>query len=629
MYGRGFPPGSAQYPPSSAAFPPASQAPNVFSNQSAGPYQQQHQQHPGPYYQAPAGAGPYHQGPYAQPQPHTAPPPGPYSHHPPPPQHGYGHHPPPPASHPPTYGHQHPGYGQHVPPPPSQPGYSQHPARAVQPGYAHHAPPPHQPGYGHHAPPPPQPGYAHHAPPPHQPGYDPHAPPPASQPGYAHHPPPASQPPAYGQHPQEPQQAYAQQQPPQQYNQQPPSPAAIQPGQGGPLPTLSQPQQLHDYNQQQAPPTSQEQQFPPAQSQPATDTQVQVQEQANEEQPPSTEQPPEEEDDEASELLSDVQALKLEAEFHPTVVPYPDFDAEADAAALRKAMKGFGTDEKTIIEILSTRSAEQRLQIKLMFKTMYGKCLIQNLKSETSGNFQSLVASLCFNRPQFAARCLRRAMKGLGTDERALIEIICTSNNAEIREIKAAFAEKYGRDLEKDVVSETSGHFKRLLVSCLQANRDESDEVDLDKAKREAEELYKAGEKRWGTDESKFNQILALRSFPQLRAMFKEYRKISSYDIVRSIEREMRGDLRNAFKAVVMCVNRRAEYFADRLHQTMKGMGTDDDSLIRIVVSRSEVDMVEIKEAFFDKYHKSLAKMIKDDTSGHYRRLLIALVKEG
>ena len=48
----------------------------------------------------------------------------------------------------------------------------------------------------------------------------------------------------------------------------------------------------------------------------------------------------------------------------------------------------------------------------------------------------------------------------------------------------------------------------------------------MEKAKREAMELYQAGEKKWGTDESKFNQIIAVRSFPQLRATFDEYVKV-------------------------------------------------------------------------------------------------------
>jgi annexin A7/11 len=135
--------------------------------------------------------------------------------------------------------------------------------------------------------------------------------------------------------------------------------------------------------------------------------------------------------------------------------------------------------------------------------------------------------------------------------------------------------------------------------------------VDQEKARKEAEELHKAGEKRWGTDESKFNHILALRSIPQLRATFAEYRKISSYDIVRSIEHEMSGDLKNAFKALVMCIKDPSDYFAERLYKSMKGMGTNDEALTRLVVSRSELDLEDIKEVFFDKYNKSLAKMIK------------------
>ncbi len=60
-----------------------------------------------------------------------------------------------------------------------------------------------------------------------------------------------------------------------------------------------------------------------------------------------------------------------------------------------------------------------------------------------------------------------------------------------------------------------------------------------------------------------------------------------------------------------MCMKDPADYFAERLHKSMKGVGTDDEELTRLVVSRSEVDLVEIKEAFFNKFNKSLAKMIK------------------
>jgi hypothetical protein len=79
----------------------------------------------------------------------------------------------------------------------------------------------------------------------------------------------------------------------------------------------------------------------------------------------------------------------------------------------------------------------------------------------------------------------------LGTDESVLIETICTRTNAEIVQIKEAYARLYPkRDLEKDVVKETGGRFKRVLVSALQGAREEHVTVDMAKAQREAQELY-------------------------------------------------------------------------------------------------------------------------------------------
>ncbi|KAH1178444.1 annexin A4 isoform X1 [Mauremys mutica] len=301
------------------------------------------------------------------------------------------------------------------------------------------------------------------------------------------------------------------------------------------------------------------------------------------------------------------------------------FSAEEDAQKLRKAMKGLGTDEDAIINIVAKRSISQRQQILITYKSTIGRDLIGDLKSELSGNFEKVIIGLMTSITLYDVQELNRAMKGAGTDEGCLIEILASRSNEEIQRINETYHRQYGTTLEKDIVSDTSSMFRRVLVSLATGNRDQGNYVDEGLAQQDAQCLYEAGEKKWGTSEGQFLTILCSRNKNHLLKVFDEYRRIAKKDITESIKSEMSGDLEDALLAVVKCVRNKHAYFAERLYGSMKGLGTDDDTLIRVMVSRCEIDMLDIRHEFKRMYGKSLYSFIQGDTSGDYRKVLLLL----
>uniref|UniRef100_A0A674C962 Annexin n=1 Tax=Salmo trutta TaxID=8032 RepID=A0A674C962_SALTR len=292
--------------------------------------------------------------------------------------------------------------------------------------------------------------------------------------------------------------------------------------------------------------------------------------------------------------------------FRGTVTDAPDFDASADAETLYNAMKGIGSDKEAILDLVTGRSNAQRQEIVQAYKSSYGKDLIDDLKYELTGNFERLIVSLMRPQAYHDAKEIHDAIKGAGTDEKCLIEVLASRNNQQIHDLVEAYTDAYGSDIEEDVTGETSGHFKKMLVVLLQV-------------------LLAAGEEQWGTEESIFIMLLGNRSFNHLQMVFDKYQEIAEKSIEDSIKSELSGDFERLMLAVVQCIRSVPMYFAKRLYKSMKGLGTQDNTLIRIMICRSEIDMLDIRECFRMCYEKSLYNMIKEDTSGDYKRTLLAL----
>ena len=304
-----------------------------------------------------------------------------------------------------------------------------------------------------------------------------------------------------------------------------------------------------------------------------------------------------------------------------------NFDANSDAEALQNAMKP-KKDEDKIIKIITNRTNEQRQKIKEAYNSLYKSDIIKDLQKALRGHFEDVVIALFYTPIDYDCYQLRKAVKGLGTDEEALIEILCTRPPNVVEEIKKRYSEMYpGRTLLKDIQSDTSGHFKKVLEALIEAKRPmDNNKVDLDECAKCARDLYNAGEKKLGTDEAVFTKIFTEKSPKEFTCIAQLYYKLTKHTLLQAVEREFSRDSKKCLIAIIYAMLSPAEYFAKCIYKSVKGLGTDNNSLIRILVSRDEIDMPQIKQYYKQNYKKDMIDDIKDDTSGNYRKILVELV---
>ncbi|KAL5108820.1 Annexin A7 [Taenia crassiceps] len=316
------------------------------------------------------------------------------------------------------------------------------------------------------------------------------------------------------------------------------------------------------------------------------------------------------------------------------VEPFENFDPSEDATALENAMKGFGSDAGMIISILAHRSSSQRREIESVYKAHFGKDLQSELSHELSGRFKQAVLWSFGDRAHVNAMALFKAIDRAGTDELMLIDVLCTATNEEIEEIKEAYLDVLlqnkkntsKRNLEADVMSDTSGNIQKVLIALLQASR--AEDCDDNQAKSDSFELYQAGVGTRGTDESTFTRILCTRSWEQLRKIDEIYSENYGHNLLAAISKETSGDYKTALKRIMQAATNVNDTIIEMLYKSMKGAGTNDDSLIRLILAHSEDNLATLRDLFDERYEKTLSEMIRGDTSGNYRKFLLKILEQ-
>jgi len=310
-----------------------------------------------------------------------------------------------------------------------------------------------------------------------------------------------------------------------------------------------------------------------------------------------------------------------------TIVENPKMDLETVVGELHEAMKGLGTNEEALVNILTHHSNKQIQQIRQAYKSAYGSELEDAIKSETSGDFREVLVALTEERLEFRARLLHESLAGAGTDIRKLIDVLAPMEADDIAELKLVYKKKYSNDLEEDVKGDTSGNNEKTLVAILAAGRPANGEVDRDLAAKDAQKLYDEGEGKMGTDSALFRTVFCTRSWAQLRATCEAYnRQRDGNDIETALKNELSGNVQKLYIAMASYALNPAAYFANILKESMTGLGTKDERLIYTLVLQAEIRLQDVKRQYMTLFGETLAADVAGDTSGDYKKTLLAII---
>ncbi|KAG7287689.1 hypothetical protein NEMBOFW57_007202 [Staphylotrichum longicolle] len=219
------------------------------------------------------------------------------------------------------------------------------------------------------------------------------------------------------------------------------------------------------------------------------------------------------------------------------------------------------------------------------------------------------------------AHGLRSAMKGFGTDEKALIRILATKDPLQIQTMRDAYSRLHRRDLAADIKSETSGWFEAGLVSL--ARGPLLSDVHL----------LREAMSGMGTKEKALNDVLLGRTNADMNAIKSEYHRVFH----RRLEDDVRGDLSMKTERHFMIVlgATRAEDSApiikaetdrdvnDLYNATEGKIGTDEMKVCSILSTRNDNQIRAIAYEYQQKYARNLEDVIRREFSGHMEDALL------
>jgi hypothetical protein len=305
--------------------------------------------------------------------------------------------------------------------------------------------------------------------------------------------------------------------------------------------------------------------------------------------------------------------------------------AHRDAAMIRLACNGMGTDDNLLIKVLCSRTRAQIQRANAVFvkKNKSNKTITATVKSECSGNYGSFMTALAQDEAAVNAEQLKGAF-GMMTNTKIINELFTTLSNDAIIAMRKSYEASTDENLYDKLQSKLGGQHEKLILDLLQKGRS-VDPPDAEAAAETAKylkDLIKAGSSMMGGVDNKTERrvIDALRksSPDHCTLVQEEYEKVSGG---KSLRKTIQDKFSGALEEGLLCLlSDPVDALCLKLKNATEGMGCDEKAITRIIGGSEKPLVRAIVARYQEKYDVDFRGVVKNEAGGHFEKAVLAWI---
>lgn len=282
-------------------------------------------------------------------------------------------------------------------------------------------------------------------------------------------------------------------------------------------------------------------------------------------------------------------------------------------------------NEETIVDILSYTTNEQRQIMRGIYKRFYGHPLQNDIPDSLSYKLKELCIDMFDSPFEYDARELHKALSSFMINDKVIIEIFASRPKAHLDIVNVAYNKFYGISLREDLLKDVEKEYIEFLLAIMDTIRPMEQTISGNEAYYLAKKFNENGLKLYGKDVNLFRNVFLEKSREDLILICRAYNELFQKNLYDAIDKEVNGRNRKLLKAILFAVITPGEWYSEKIHKSMEGLGTDVNSLYRAMITRSEIDMYAIRDYYFQLRNTELKADIEGDTSGSYGQVLVNL----